>query len=187
VTDDYLSYYDLEKYLFEEVNAKFHRDKKLDAFDLFSIIVWKANRAKSRLAHRLIERCGSLEVAAEQFTTAIYLAPNDKERLLLAMFDWGFYLPMASAILSVLYPSEFTVFDYRVCEELECDQLGDFYKVGDKKREILWDEYCLYRAAVNQAARDYEGLRDRDRFLWGRSSAKQLQDDLIKGFPKRPK
>ena len=55
MTNDYLQYYDLESYLFDTVSQRFHKEGRLNAFDLFSIIVWKAERAKSRLAHRLIK------------------------------------------------------------------------------------------------------------------------------------
>jgi hypothetical protein len=34
------------------------------------------------------------------------------------MRDWGLRLPMASAILTVLFPEEFTVYDQRVCGSL---------------------------------------------------------------------
>lgn len=137
MTEDYLKYYDLETYLFEDVKAKFQQSGQLDAFDLFSIIIWKASRAKSRLAHRLIARCGTLDAAARHLSEEIRSAPDHKERLLRVMFDWDFYLPMASSILSVLYPSEFTVFDYRVCEELEEAGLGSYFNIGDKKREAV--------------------------------------------------
>jgi hypothetical protein len=56
MTDDFLRYYDLETYLFVDVAGKFKEYDKLDAFDLFSIIIWKAERAKSKLAKRLLQR-----------------------------------------------------------------------------------------------------------------------------------
>lgn len=96
MTEDYLRYYDLETYLFEDVCNKFHKNQRLDAFDLFSIIIWKAERAKSKLAHRLIKQAGSLEVAADEFTHALFEAKSPKDRLFLTMETWGFYLPMAS-------------------------------------------------------------------------------------------
>jgi hypothetical protein len=74
MTDDFLGYYDLEKYLFEDVARRFQKDGKLDAFDLFSIIIWKAERAKSKLAKRLIAKTGNLELAAKRFTTALFQA-----------------------------------------------------------------------------------------------------------------
>jgi hypothetical protein len=36
MTEDYLSYYNLETYLFNTVHARFHKEQKLDSFDLFS-------------------------------------------------------------------------------------------------------------------------------------------------------
>jgi hypothetical protein len=78
MTDDYLRYYHLETYLFEDVHQRFHANRKLDAFDLFSIIIWKANRAKSRLARRLAEKAGSLEAAASDFTSALFRAGSAK-------------------------------------------------------------------------------------------------------------
>src|ERR1700678_4459765 len=114
VTTNFLRYYDLEQYLFGDVHEKFHRDHEIDAFDLFSIIIWKAQRAKSTLARRLAKvpavirecECSAkprLEVAASLFTRALFEARSPEERLRIAMQDWGFYLPMASAILTVLW------------------------------------------------------------------------------------
>ena len=42
---DYLRYYDLERYLFEDVHRRFHEEGSIGAFDFFSIVIWKANRA----------------------------------------------------------------------------------------------------------------------------------------------
>src|SRR5437867_696067 len=56
MTDDYLRYYDLQSYLFQDVREHFLRQGQLDAFDLFSIIMWKANRSKSTLARRRANR-----------------------------------------------------------------------------------------------------------------------------------
>ena len=56
---DYLRYYDLETYLFEDVRRRFHAERSLSAFDFFSIVIWKANRAKSKIAHRLLSKAAS--------------------------------------------------------------------------------------------------------------------------------
>ncbi len=55
---DYLKLYDLEKYLFDVVRSNFERDRRLSAFDFFCIIIWKANRAKSKIAKKLLEKDG---------------------------------------------------------------------------------------------------------------------------------
>ena len=52
---DFLRYYDLETYLWEDVHRRFHTDGGIGAFDFFSIVVWKSNRAKSKIAARLLE------------------------------------------------------------------------------------------------------------------------------------
>ncbi|HMD21885.1 MAG TPA: hypothetical protein VKH40_16285 [Alloacidobacterium sp.] len=177
MTEDYLRYYDLETYLFEDVHKRFHEKQRLDAFDLFSIIIWKAERAKSKLAHRLIKQADNLEAAADQLTHALFEAKSPKDRLFVAMETWGFYLPMASAILSVLWPEEFTVYDVRACGEL-----GDFSKLGNLTFEHLWPKYCAYCDAVRAAVPQHDALRDKDRFLWGNSTARQLKEEISKGF-----
>lgn len=51
------------------------------------------------------------------------------------MKNRGFRLPMASAIATVLYPNDFTVYDIRVCE-----MLGDFHGLTYIiKYDRLWD------------------------------------------------
>jgi hypothetical protein len=187
MTDDYLKYYVLEAYLFEDVRQRFHSEGELDAFDLFSIIIWKANRDKSKLAHRLARKAGTLEGAATQFTSALFNAKSSEARLILAMKDWGFYLPVASSILAVLWPEEFTVYDTRVCDELVHDKLGDFHKLVNLIPEHVWPGYCRYREAVDRAVQSVSNLRDKDRYLWGRSAARQLVDDIARNFPKAGK
>ncbi len=178
MTRDYLRYYDLETYLFEDVHRRFHSEKSLDAFDLFSIIIWKANRAKSRLAFRLIRKSGSLEAAARHLTSAVYAAQTDKERLTIMMVDWQFYLPMASSILTVLWPETFTVYDTRVC-----DELGDFHKLKNlTNMEEIWVRYQSYCSPVADAFQGADSVRNKDRFLWGRSAAEQLLKDIANKF-----
>lgn len=185
MTDDFLRYYDLENYLFVDVASKFNEHGKLDAFDLFSIIIWKANRAKSRLAKRLIAKAGNLELAAEQFTTALFRPNTAMQRLIIARDEWGFYLPMASAILSVLWPADFTVFDYRACEQLVSLGQVDFSRIDNISSTVrLWPKYEEYREAVKRAVPQYGTLREKDRFLWGRSAAHQLAADIADGLSK---
>ena len=52
---DYLRYYDLEAYLFEDVTSRFRTAGSLSAFDFFLIVIWKANRAKTYMATRLLK------------------------------------------------------------------------------------------------------------------------------------
>lgn len=185
MTRDYLRYYHLESYLFDEVRPRFLLQGQLDAFDLFSILVWKANRAKSYAARRMLKKCGDLEAAAAGLTRALYEAASPAQRFRIAVIDWGFRLPTATAVLSVLWPDEFTVYDVRVC-----DELGQFHELKDANVERLWPGYCDYREAVRLGVPDQLILRDKDRVLWGRPAANQLVADIAAGFPRpvpRPK
>ena len=182
-TIDYLRYRDLERYLFSDVSRRFRREGSLGAFDLFSIVVWKANRAKSKVASRLMSKAQSrnLEAVSRKLTATIYKLDNDNQRLVCLRCEWGLGLPMASAILSVCYPRRFSVYDVRVCEELR-----KFKNLSNlTKRDRVWPEYKLFVAAVRKAAPTGLSLRDCDRFLWARSGARQLEKDIRQGFPRR--
>lgn len=177
---DYSQFYNLEAYLFDTVNPHFHAQGYLSAFDFMCIVIWKANRAKSKIARRLLaHRPGSdLEQAVCELTSGIFRQPDAEARTRYLWWEWGFRLPMASAILTVLYPDEFTVYDYRVCE---C--LGGFYTIGSTSNfSRLWNRYTAFCQAVKDATPENLSLRDRDRFLWGKSFADQLNSDLVDGF-----
>src|SRR5882672_7549701 len=102
---DYLKYFDREHYLFDEVRFRFHDEHSLGAFDFFSIVIWKANRAKSKIARRLLSKDRKskrdLNARCRALTRSLYSANDHKERLRILIKDWGFALPMASAILAV--------------------------------------------------------------------------------------
>ena len=72
---------------------------------------------------------------------------------------------MASALLTVLYPEEFTVYDQRVRGQLEMD---DFAYNNDVV-ERYFNEYI---ESVKKKVKDLGfslSLRDCDRLLWGKS------------------
>jgi hypothetical protein len=179
--DDYQRFYDLERYLFEDVRRKFQEEGSISAFDLLSIVIWKSNRAKTRIAKRLAARATDLETAARELTRAVADAPGAEARLSVLMRGWGFKLPMASAILAVLYPDEFTVYDTRVCGEL-----GNFHKLANRTTNV-WTGYVAYRDAVIRATPPSLSLRERDRYLWGRSAVRQLERDVRSGFADYPR
>jgi hypothetical protein len=182
-TTDYARYYDLERYLFDEVSARYRKDGQLSAFDFFCIIIWKANRSKSRVAKRILAKGHSdLSTAVAALTISITNATDSKGRLKALIEDWGFRLPMASAILTVLFPEEFTVYDVRVCEVL-----GDFTDAQHKtKFDELWGRYSAYVARVRESGPAASALRDKDRYLWGKSFYTQLQKDIENKFGTTP-
>ena len=179
---DPLRYYDLEDYLLGEVGARFRSQGYISAFDFFSIVIWKANRAKSHIARRLIkvdpQGRTALEPIVHDLTSSLAKATDERSRLRLLMEAWGFGLPMATAILAILWPDDFTVYDVRVCE-----QLGAFRELAHLTRfERVWEGYVRYRSAVVAATPDQNTLRAKDRFLWARSAALQLERDVECGF-----
>ena len=180
---NYLKYFDREHYLFEDVHSRFHTEHSLGAFDFFSIVIWKANRAKSKIARRLLKkkRKGKrdLETSCRTLSQALYDASDHKERLRLLIKDWGFALPMASAILAVCWPEEFTVYDYRVR-----DQIKGFPKLTTGNFERIWNHYEKYKAKVSKLAPTGLSLRDTDRYLYGKSNAEQLKRDIGRSFKK---
>jgi len=161
---DFLQIYNLEKYLFDVVGPRFRATGQIEPVDFFMIIIWKSNRAKTRVRDRLKKHVGgNFSDAVAQISGALSSAKNAKERLGLLMRDWGLRLPMASAILTVLYPDEFTVYDYRVCEALNVS-----YK-DTQFSDDCWSEYQHYKSEVVKNTPSDLALRDRDRYLWGKS------------------
>ena len=181
---DYLKLYNLEQYLFDDVRKSFKTNGNLSAFDFFCIIIWKANRAKSKVALKLVAHGGDaandLNAIVVCLTSAIAKAPDHKARMRILIEQWAFRLPMASAILTVLYPDSFTVYDVRVCDELR-----NHHSVQNKTRfDDLWDGYQMYLRDVGSKEPAVSGLRDKDRTLWARSFEKQLNDDISTLFRK---
>lgn len=178
-----LAYYDLESYLFDDVGHWFTALGKLSAFGLFSIVIWKANRAKSRVAKRLLETAPgeSLDAISQRIADALTQAEDDREAMRILVVDWGFRLPMASAILTVLYPDRFTVFDIRACDSLRCDPMlckAANSSVFDK----CWEAYRKFRDEVLRFGRQQLSMRDADRVLWSTSVIRQLQQNIASEF-----
>ena len=116
-TKDYLKYYFLEKYLFEEVSQNFKRGY-LTAHEFFAIVIWKRNASKTKIKDSLIKSSKVIE----EFTGRIFENEGDPSKQLgLLTGKTGIKqvgVSIASAILTVCYPSEFTVVDYRAFNSL---------------------------------------------------------------------
>ena len=197
---DYKRYYWLEEYLFGEVIDKFQKDHCIGSFDFFCIIIWKANRAKSKIADRLKrmdlkesaddnlnlplgKMTGDLDEICKQITKEIYNLGKPEAQLKYLLDTWGFRLPMASSILTVLYPDVFTVYDIRVCTTLK-----DYQKIDNisDTSERIW-EYFKFVKKVKEATPAHLSLRDKDRYLWGKSFHDELVRDIRTGFVRRTK
>jgi len=177
---EYIQLYGLESYLFNTVHQRFAKQGYLTAFDFFCIVIWKANRAKSKVAKRLLghtER--TLDEVVIELTAGIAAQEMMKDKMGMLMFgNIRFRLPMASAILTVLYPDEFTVYDYRVC-----NMIGGFRNISNLTNiDKLWEAYIAYKNSVISNSPSRLSLRDMDRYLWGKSFREQLATDIASGF-----
>ena len=170
----------LESYLFNTVHRRFAEQGYLGAFDFFCIVIWKANRAKTKVAKRLLgDTKKTLDEVVVELTKTIAAQETPKDKMRLLMFgNIRFRLPMASAILTVLYPDEFTVYDYRVC-----DTLDGFRNLTNLTNiDKLWEGYSAFKSAVISNTPPGLSLRDRDRYLWGKSFRDQLTNDIATAF-----
>lgn len=174
----YLELYNLESYLLDTVRPRFHSQGYINAFDFFCIVIWKANRAKTKIAQRLLKNGKDLDDVIRKMTRDLHSQTSDKERYHCLSETWGFRLPMASAILTVLYPENFTVYDVRVCE-----MLGRFHSIAEIPNfDRRWEQYCLFKINVEAAVPGDFTLRDKDRILWAESFSTQLNRDITAGF-----
>jgi len=122
----------------------------------------------------LTQEAGSFGEAVKRIAASLRSTESSERRLEILMREWHFRLPMASAILAVLCPADFTVYDVRVCGELGAfDQLAD-RQFSDK----LWLVYQRFVEAVKAATPEGLSLRDKDRWLWGRSFYLQVRAEV---------
>lgn len=169
MTKDYLQYYDLEKYLFNVVSLKFKKEGFLTAHDFFCIVIWKANRSKTKIKKRLINKSSEKDInqICKTLTKEIADQKEDKNKLAVLLYKWKFRLPMATAILTVLYPTKFTIYDVRVRGQLKIE---DF---SNRKNQIerYFSEYLVQ--VENQGVG--HTLREKDKYFWGKSFAEDLE------------
>ena len=184
---DYEQFYDLERYLFKEVTEFFHLNGYTSGVQFYCVLIWKAERAKFKNARKILKKdeFKSFDEGVKTLTGAIYSAHSDLERIKI-LFDWKFWLPTASAILTVLYPKRFTVYDFRVVEH---EELKRFKNIGSKRSERNAERYLEFIEAVKSLAleRGFKDLRSKDRYLWGLSRYTSIVRDIKSGFPLKEK
>ena len=158
-------YYDLETYLLDEVGKQFRQLGELSSLDFYLILTWKANRSKTTTKRRLEKLGGKFSSAVSKIASELAANEEPKDKLKSLMHNWKFRLPTATAILTILYPTVFTVYDVRVC-----DSLNRFHNLADRRfSNSLWEEYSAFKTAVESATPAHLSLRNKDRYLWGKS------------------
>ena len=167
---DYRKFYDDEQYLLE-VGQAFRKGEPLDAVDFYMMLVWKANRAKTYHRERLKRISGkSFKDAVSMIASGLRDRSEAADRLELLMCDWGFALPTATAVLTLLYPEQFTVYDVLVCGEIGW-RPRPYLSFSPK----LWSYYLAYKQAVIEETPADLSLRNKDRFLIGRAYRKDVE------------
>src|SRR3989338_6236150 len=177
---DYLKYYWLENYLEKKVRPAFVKNHFLTAEQFFAIIFWKSKRPAKRI------RAGFLNAVVKDLIEAIHGEEDGNAKLDILLDKDGFDIAMASAVLTILYPKIFTVYDYRVRDQLnkqieklnkgsktKLENVKDLGTVSNRqeKKKLYWEYVKLVRDTDSKLS-----LRDCDRALWGKSWYEDLQD-----------
>jgi len=174
-------YYNLEEFLFNEVRYNFHKrkPKHLTPFEILSIVIWKAERNKKRVKSSLLKE-GVVNTISN--TLRNYQQGKEEDVVEELTKIYGIGIPTASAFLTVLYPSDFTVVDVRAKETFEnhphlknyCKGKNCFISNPSEnvKGYIDYLNKCK-KASVNFGFKD---LRAFDKAIWGYSFFSDLSD-----------
>lgn len=180
---NYEKFYDLESYLFKDVSKFFQLNGYISGVQFYCILIWKAERAKFKNARKILKKEGSksFDENVKTLTREIHGAKSDLDRIKI-LFAWDFWLATASAILTVLYPQRFTIYDFRVVEH---EELKIFKNLDSEKSERNAERYLEFIEAVKalKLEKEFKDLRSKDRYLWGRSRYNSIIRDIESGFP----
>lgn len=174
--NQYLKYYFLENYLLNEVHDNFVSHGRLTLEEFFAIVIWKSNRSKTKIKTSLRKnRTNIPDITAKMHDTK---DPVEKVKILDDIEFVG--IPIASAILTICYPDEFTVVDYRTVSTLK-----SIHKNVPPHPTTKIREYLAYVEICRQLAEQENlKLRDFDRALWaknfydGKNGLRRLVNDV---------
>lgn len=161
-------YYDLGRYLFDRVTKRFEEEGTIHSFDFYAIITWKANRAKTKVRSGMKEA----NLSPSALMKRVHDITDDRAKMQVLDNVPGIGIPIASAVLTVCYPSRFTVIDYRAWETLL-----DFKRVSLKTMPTSIDGYFKQYLPACQTLADEKrlSLRELDFALWGWSQKKSIE------------
>lgn len=108
---EYKKYYFLEQYLFKDVSNNFKNHGFLTPEEFFAIVIWKRNASKTKIREGVRNSGRTIR----EITSKIR---EQKLNVLLFPKIPGIGIAFASAILTVCYPDDFTVVDYRATTSL---------------------------------------------------------------------
>jgi len=174
--EKYLKYYFLENYLFNNVNKNFQNRGYLIPEEFFAIVIWKSNRSKTKVRTG-IEKGGK---TIRTITSEIFRSKTLEQKLDTLISIPGVGISIASAILTVCYPDDFAVVDYRAHASLK--KFGEETK-GDPS--INSHAYFDYLNKCKILAHRFDvSLRDFDRILWAKDFYEGTNGlkELVKGL-----
>ena len=158
----YLKYYFLEDYLFNDVNKNFQRRGYLTPEEFFAIVIWKRNASKTKILNGIKKNKRTIR----EITSKISAAKTKEQTLDALLFPKipGIGIAFASAILTVCYPNDFTVADYRAYATLK-----DFGVEVAGNPTVNVSAYFEYLKKCKELARKHNlSLRNFDRILWAK-------------------
>lgn len=165
---------DLGRYLFEVVSERFRQEHTLKPYDFFAIVIWKSNRTKTKIRDGL----AAADISVDELMRQISQAETPQAKVEKLLQIWGIGVPIASAILAVCYPDEFTVLDRRVWEVLQQRSIEGLPE-RFPKTPTKYLQYCsVCRSLADQSELT---LRELDRVLWAKSWENGLLD-LVEGL-----
>jgi thermostable 8-oxoguanine DNA glycosylase len=102
-----------------------------------------------------------------EITRQMHLQTTDEQRVELLLSVDGIGIPVASAILAVCYPDDFTVIDYRAIASIKALR-PERHKSIVPNPTAFTKGYIRYVAVCKEIAKEERlSLRDVDRALWG--------------------
>ena len=165
--NSYKKYYFLEDYLFGEVSNNFNKNHCLTTEEFFAIVIWKRNASKTKIKNGLLNKNKSVNDLSIEICKA--KTPQEKLNILTSIPQIG--ISIASAILAVCYPNDFTIVDIRACNSLQKEPfcVADFpYERFVFKNDASKKLYLRYVDKCKELS-SQKGfcLRDFDRILFG--------------------
>jgi len=146
------------------VSQNFKTHGHLTPEEFFAIVIWKSNRSKTKVVKGIKKN----KIEIHIITSEVSEVETREEKLSIlhpAIPIPGIGIPIASAILAVCYPNEFTVVDVRALAALKV--LG--FKI-DGDPTTNHSAYFKYLEKCKELAQENKvSLRNFDRILWAKN------------------
>lgn len=158
-----LTLYDLETYLFQDVHEKFKRGDRICEFDFYCIIDWKSRRNKPGI------KKGLRKSDPGKLFDEVREAKEPKAKVEALTKVKGIGIAIASAILAVCYPDNFTVVDSYILDMLKEGGYLSNASLTPEERYLEYNEKCN-----GWSRKERISLRRMDRLLWTKAWKKRV-------------